>query len=180
MRWTLSRRSAQMHFAFDVVSGATLPPAARPRTPGALSAQESTPREITYARSRAAGWEEVVCAHTRRQSARTVEVLVGRGQTPARPRGSPSMQQGGGDHRPHHGGRRRRLLRWRPRALRKRRGWMCRRSKWRRWERGSRVRSSGPMSLFFFPFLVLAMGVMRCLSLSFVCFQSGFGEQETW
>ena len=63
----LSRRSVQMLFVFDVVSGVILPlTATRPRDPGVLSAPRNTPQETTAARLRAAEWEEAVtmCPHT--------------------------------------------------------------------------------------------------------------------
>ena len=146
-----------MCFAFDAVSGVTSPPTAtRPRHPSVLSARGSTPRETTAALLRDAGWEEAVCAHTLRQSARTVEALMGRGRMPARPGGSLSTQRGGGDRRTHHEGRRGRLLVRRPRASRRR----YRRSRWRRW----RERSMGPwrssdLCLFSFRLCSMFLGV---------------------
>ena len=56
--------------------GYVTPTATRPRGPGVLSALRSMLRGTTVAQLRAAGWEEAICAHTLRQSARTVEVLT--------------------------------------------------------------------------------------------------------
>ena len=176
---TLSRRSARTLFAFGAVSGVTLPLiVTRPRNLGVLSALRNTPQETTAARLRAAGWEKAACAHTLRQSARTVEALMGREQMLARPRGSPSMQKGGGGHHPRHGGRRGRLPVWRPQASRR----AGRRSKWRRWKGKSMGpwRSSEPLSRFFSSLVYVSGGDDVVFSFLLLCLLfGGSGEKET-
>ena len=180
MRSMPLRRSDQMHFVCGAEGGDMSPPTARPRTPSVLSARQGMLRETTDARLRDVGWEEAACVHTLRQSAQTVEVLMAQGRMPARPRRSPSTQQGGGGHRPHHEGRRGgRSLAPRPRALRRRR---YRRSRWRRRkERGmGQLRSSGRACFSFC--LCPGMGVMvvfYSFPLYRVVLSGGIGEKET-
>ena len=156
------RRNDQIHFTSDAESGVTLPlTATGPGDRSVPSVPRSMLRGTTAAQLRAVGWEEAVCAHTLRQSARIMEALTAQGLMPVRLGESPNTQQGGGGHRPHHGGRRGgRLLMKRPRVSRRRASrrpkvFACRRGR----EGRSKALGFQNVLLFVFPFLFFSFSV---------------------
>ena len=166
-----------MHFASVVVSGVISPPTAmRPRDASVLSAPRRTLRGTTGAQLRAAGWEEVVCAHTLRRSVRTVEVLTAQGLMPARPRRSPRTQQG--------------VEATAPAGEGEEGGSCCcgpgRRGGGRAGGRGSCRAGGGGnggvgawlFRMFYFLFSLFCFLVLPCRSFSFAFCQAGWGEGD--
>ena len=158
---THMRRCDRMPPAAGVVIGVTLPHTARPQHPDAPSARRVMKRQTTGARSKGAGWEEVVRALMEQPNAPTAEDLTGRGLTPVLPRGRPVRKLGDGGHHPHCGERGRALRcprspRSRPRPPKRWQGAMWR-PRWRRredrvrlpWSWGSRVAGPCFFSLLF-------------------------------